>query len=176
MKLKTVFILLTITALFYSFSLANNEEKQINQAEEKKQIEIMLDNFNVAAANYEYQKYFDYYTEDAAFMGTDATEYWDKKSFMLYAKPYFDKKSTWDFTAIDRHIYFAKSGEVAWFDELLKTQMKICRGSGVVVKIGGRWKVQQYVLSMTIPNSLSASVIKLKTNIEDSIIDNLNRK
>jgi hypothetical protein len=32
---------------------------------------------------------------------------------------------------------------------LLNTQMKICRGSGVLVKIDGEWKIKHYVLSMT---------------------------
>jgi hypothetical protein len=47
------------------------------------------------------------------------------------------------------------TGKTAWFDELLNTQMKICRGSGVLVKIGQEWKIKQYVLSMTIPNDNS---------------------
>ena len=59
---------------------------------------------------------------------------------MIWAKPYFDKKTTWNFTALERHIYFDKTGRTAWFDELLNTQMKICRGSGVLVKIGKEWK------------------------------------
>jgi hypothetical protein len=41
--------------------------------------------------------------------------------------------------------------KMAWFDEL-STQMKICRGSGVLVKIGNDWKIKHYVLSMTVPN------------------------
>jgi hypothetical protein len=41
-----------------------------------------------------------------------------------------------------------KQEKTAWFDELLNTQMKICRGSGVLVKkIGQEWKIKQYVLS-----------------------------
>jgi hypothetical protein len=57
-----------------------------------------------------------------------------------------------NFTVLERHIYFDQSKKIAWFDELLNTQMKICRGSGVLVKIDGKWKIKHYVLSMTIPN------------------------
>ena len=53
----------------------------------------MLDSFNLAAANAAYQEYFNYYTEDGTFNGTDATENWDKKAFMAWAKPFFDKKA-----------------------------------------------------------------------------------
>jgi hypothetical protein len=60
--------------------------------------------------------------------------------------------------------------KTAWFDELLSTQMKICRGSGVLVYTKNGWKIQQYVLSMTVPNDNSKEVIKIKTTIEDKII------
>jgi hypothetical protein len=71
--------------------------------------------------------------------------------FQAFAKPFFDRGKAWSFKAIERHIYVDKSGKMAWFDEL-STQMKICRGSGVLVKIGNDWKIKHYVLSMTVPN------------------------
>jgi hypothetical protein len=58
---------------------------------------------------------------------------------------------------------------------LLNTRMKICRGSGVLIKKGNEWKIQQYVLSMTIPNSLSDTVIKIKTTVEDELIKKLSQ-
>jgi hypothetical protein len=64
---------------------------------------------------------------------------------------------------------------MAWFDELLNTQMKICRGSGVMIKIGNDWKIQQYVLSMTIPNENTNEIVKIKTTIEDFLIDKLKK-
>ena len=145
-------------------------------ANEKKQVIAMLDSFNIAAAKADYKTYFNFYTDDAIFTGTDATERWDKKSFMAWAKPIFDKGHAWDFTAIDRHIYFDKTGSIGWFDELLNTQMKICRGSGVVVKDGSEWKVQQYILSTTVPNDKLDSVIPMKAQQEDSIINKLIKK
>lgn len=136
----------------------------------KNQIATLLDSFNVKAGNADYDGYFKYFTEDAIFIGTDASENWDKKTFMTWAKPYFDEKKTWHFTAVQRNIFLNKTGDLAWFDELLNTQMKICRGSGVLVKQGTEWKVQQYVLSMTIPNSFADSVTKLKTVVDDSTL------
>lgn len=95
---------------------------------------------------------------------------------MEWSKPAFDKKKTWNFKSIDRHIYFGKDGETAWFDELLNTSMKICRGSGVVMKQNDQWKIEQYVLSMTIPNDLIAPVIKIKAPIDDSLINKISGK
>ncbi len=56
---------------------------------------------------------------------------------------------------------------MAWFDELLDTWMGVCRGSGVLVKNGDSWKIKQYVLSLTVPNSNIDEVIKIN-KIKDS--------
>jgi hypothetical protein len=64
---------------------------------------------------------------------------------------------------------------MAWFDELLNTQMKICRGSGVLVFINGKWKIKHYVLSMTIPNDNVDEVVKIKAPIEDDLIAKLKK-
>ncbi len=143
---------------------------------QQKEIVAMLDSFNTAAAKADYNTYFNFYTDDAIFTGTDATERWNKKQFMVWAKPYFDKGKAWDFTALERNIYFDKTGDFAWFDELLNTQMKICRGSGVLVKQGNDWKVQQYILSTTVPNDVLDTVIKIKAPVEDEIIKKLAAK
>ncbi|AZA83023.1 hypothetical protein C1637_17200 [Chryseobacterium lactis] len=142
---------------------------------EKSEISTMLDSFNEAAAKADYSGYFNYFADESTFIGTDATEVWDKKAFMVWAKPHFDKKKTWNFTALKRNIYFSKDGKLAWFDELLDTQMKICRGSGVVEKINGQWKVRQYVLSMTIPNDVVDKVVNEKTALEDPLIQKLKK-
>jgi ketosteroid isomerase-like protein len=144
-----------------------------NAAAGKQAISTMLDSFNVAAAQADFSKYFSYYTEDAIFMGTDATERWEKPAFMAWSKPFFDRGKAWNFTALQRQIYFDQTGNLAWFDELLKTQMKICRGSGVVVRTPQGWKLKQYVLSMTLPNSLVDTVVAMKAPVEDSFISSL---
>ncbi|WP_419487265.1 nuclear transport factor 2 family protein [Chryseobacterium bernardetii] len=145
-------------------------------AKEKAEISTMLDAFNVAAAKADYAGYFNFFADESTFIGTDATEVWNKKEFMVWAKPHFDKKKTWNFTALKRNIYFSNDGKLAWFDELLDTQMKICRGSGVVEKINGQWKVKQYVLSMTVPNDVVDKVVAEKTALEDVLIKELKTK
>lgn len=137
---------------------------------DKQAIESMLDSMNVAATEANFDRYFSFYAEDGVFLGTDATEYWDKAAFMAFAKPYFDKKQAWNFVSLKRNVYMDQSGKTAWFDELLDTQMKICRGSGVVSKEGGQWKIRQYVLSMTVPNSQVDPVVRLKAPEEDSLL------
>ncbi len=142
----------------------------------KVQINATLDAWHKAAAEANYKNYFDALTDDAIFIGTDASENWSKSAFQAYAKPYFDKGKAWGFTALERHIYFSEDKKTAWFDELLDTQMKICRGSGVLVLLKGKWKIKHYVLSMTIPNDNSDDVIKMKAPIEDAFITDMKNK
>lgn len=163
-------------SLLYACSSPEKRSSTIDTAKEKKQINAMLDSFNRAAARADFKTYFDYYTDDAVFTGTDATERWEKPAFMVWAKPIFDKGRAWDFTALERNIYFDETGKLAWFDELLKTQMKICRGSGVLVKQGNDWKLKQYILSTMVPNDKLDSVLPMKAQQEDSIIQKLTIK
>jgi hypothetical protein len=54
--------------------------------------------------------------------------------------------------------------------------MKICRGSGVLIKEGKNWKIAHYVLSMTIPNDNSDEVVKVKEKIENGVLEKLKAK
>lgn len=134
-----------------------------------------VDSWHKAAAEANFDEYFSYMSDDAIFIGTDATENWTLDSFKVFCKPYFDKGKAWHFTSIERHVYFNEKKNLAWFDELLNTQMKICRGSGVLKLEKGEWKITHYVLSMTIPNEHTKEVTLLKSSLEDSIIDRLKK-
>lgn len=145
-----------------------------DELHEKGRIAAVLDSFNVAAANADFDGYFSFFADsNSTFIGTDATEIWNRNEFMKWAKPHFDRKSTWNFKSLKRNITLAPGGNVAWFDEWLNTQMKICRGSGVLVLKDGNWRVSQYVLSITLPNETLDEAIKIKTQIEDSLIKSI---
>ena len=151
------------------------KSKQVaNQINHESEINLVVDNWHQAAAEANFNSYFNAMTDDAIFIGTDATENWKKPAFIQFAKPYFDKGKAWSFTKLERNIYFSSDKKTAWFDELLNTQMKICRGSGVlVVDKNGNWKIKHYVLSMTIPNEHTDEVVKIKSVIEDKEIEKL---
>ena len=148
---------------------------QFSFAQDKQTINTLLDNWHKAAAEVNFDNYFNLMHDESIYIGTDATENWNKKQFQAFAKPYFDKGRAWSFTALERNIYFSKDGKTAWFDELLNTQMKICRGSGVLVRVKKEWKIKHYVLSMTIPNDNSDDVTKIKAPIEDALINKLKK-
>lgn len=132
-----------------------------------------LDNWHKAAADAKFDAYFNAMATDAVYIGTDATEHWNLEEFKAFSKPYFDKGKAWSFTAVERHIYLSSDGKMAWFDELLDTQMKICRGSGVLRIEKDGWKIVHYVLSMAIPNEDSNAVVKIKTPFDDALTTKL---
>jgi hypothetical protein len=133
-------------------------------------VNATLDGWHQAAALANYNKYFSYMTKDAVFIGSDPTENWKGISFKDYCKPHFDKGKAWNFTPIERNIYFNTDNTVVWFDELLNTQMKLCRGSGVMLLENNIWKIRHYTLSMTVPNENTKEVVALKTRFEDSLV------
>jgi hypothetical protein len=140
---------------------------------EKETVNLFLDEWHAAAAKADYKGYFDKIADDGRYIGTDANENWDKKAFEAFAKPYFNRGKAWDFKAVERNIYFSKDGKTAWFDELLDTWMKACRGSGVLEKQDGKWKIKHYVLSMTVPNEITKEVLPLKAKYENALIEKL---
>lgn len=163
--MKTFFLSLAVLTLVSFDSLS------YKTSDEKEQVNTTLNAWHKAAADVNFDAYFGMMTEDAIYIGTDPTENWDIKGFKAFAKPYFDKGQTWNFKLLgQRHIYFDKTGKMAWFDELLDTQMKICRGSGVLEKVGNQWKIKHYVLSMTIPNDNIDEVVKIIAPIEDRLL------
>ena len=170
--MKKIISIFLLSFLIFSIPVSA-QKKGFYEGVQKKNVGLVLDNLNEYAAKADFKNYFALFADESTYIGTDATEVWDKKQFMDYAKPHFDKGQGWNFKSLKRNIYFSKDGNYAWFDEVLDTQMKICRGSGVLEKIGGKWKINQYVLSATIPNEVIDEVTKIKTPIEDVFIQKL---
>ena len=166
-----------IVVILIGLVLFGCKSKQpVNSSNSKSEINLILNNWHKAAAEANFNNYFNAMSDDAIYIGTDPTENWNKREFIKFAKPFFDRGKAWNFTALERNIYFSSDWKTAWFDELLNTQMKICRGSGVLVAdANGNWKIKHYVLSMTIPNNNTNEVVKIKSPIEDKEIEKLKK-
>jgi hypothetical protein len=129
-------------------------------------IHTFIDHWHLAATQANAKSYFDAIADKGIFIGTDATERWDKARFYAFSKPYFDKGKAWDFKAYGRTVHVSNDGRFVWFSELLTTWMGVCRGSGVLEKTAQGWKIQQYHLSVTVPNDLVRDFITLVANFE----------
>jgi len=121
------------------------------------EIDALLDGLHQDAHEGNYEAYFDRYSPEAVFLGTDKTERWNLEEFKTYAEPAFEDGHGWTYEVIDRN--WEGDGEIRWFDEiLLNEKLGHCRGTGVVLKINGEWKIAHYALTMLIPNSIAAEV------------------
>ncbi|APS37885.1 SnoaL-like domain-containing protein [Salegentibacter agarivorans] len=156
--------IIALLFLFFSLNIA---------AQEKSKIDKVLTQWHQAAADGNFDKYFSLITKDGVFIGTDATENWQNDDFREFSKPYFDQGQAWNFTTLERNIYNDENSKTAWFDELLDTQMGICRGSGVLLKTKDGWKITHYVLSVTIPNENVEEVTQLKKEFDQNLINQI---
>lgn len=171
-------IILTTTFLcIVFFSCTNNTSIQkTNSTLEKGEIHTLLNNWHKAAAEANFENYFNAMDSVAVFVGTDASEVWNKKQFKDFSKPHFDKGKAWNFKMVDRNIYVKSSNTIACFNELLDTWMGVCRGSGVVErKKDGNWKISHYVLSITVPNEDIQPIIAIKKNRDSLFLVNFKK-
>ncbi len=115
-------------------------------------VAAVIDQFHQAAAEGDWDTYFDLMSEDAVFLGTDVNERWTKSVFREYA----GNRSGWLYTPRQRNINFTPDGNTAWFDEVLDSaSYGTSRGTGVLINTSAGWKISQYHLTFPIPNALS---------------------
>ena len=159
MTYKT-YIIALISILLFSCNTQTKQQEPIFRIN-KEQINIFMDNWHKAAADANYDAYFNALDANSVYVGTAAEEVWSKTEFADFSKPYFDKGNAWDFKAISRNVHFMKNSNIVYFDELLDTWMGECRGSGVIqINDNNELKIKHYVLSVVIPNDKIKSVIK----------------
>lgn len=130
-------------------------------------VEKVLDDLHDAASKADETRYFNLFSADAVFLGTDASERWTVDQFRAYAHPYFSEGKGWTYLPRPgkRFITFGTGSATgsAWFDEVLdNAKYGECRGSGVLVKdSSGAWKIAQYNLTVPVPNALLPKVVEM---------------
>ncbi len=130
----------------------SHRENGCNEALEVK-INAFLDLWHAAAASANEDRFFSSMAQDAVYLGTDPEEHWYRDELKKWAEPYFQRESAWTFTCVSRNIYTdISSSGIIWFDELLESRMGILRGSGVIIKEEGEYRIRHYGLSFTLPN------------------------
>lgn len=142
-----------------AWSLAGPQAPPLPQSPEA-EVAQALDAFHAAAARADETAYFDLIAPQGVFLGTDAGERWEKEAFRAFARPHFSQGKGWTFVPRDRHVALAAGGTIAWFDELLDSaSYGECRGTGVLERADGRWRILQYHLTIPVPNDLAEEVV-----------------
>tara|TARA_B100000941_G_C28359948_1_gene476445 strand:- start:353 stop:814 length:462 start_codon:yes stop_codon:yes gene_type:complete len=120
-------------------------------------LDIFLDGLHQDAHEGNFSSYFNRYSSDAIFLGTDKTERWTIEEFKSYARPAFADGHGWTYKVIERN--WEGNGDMRWFDEILfNEKLGNCRGTGVVQQINDEWKIAHYALTMLVPNSIAEDV------------------
>ena len=128
------------------------------------QVASVLDRLNQASSTADEVTYFSLFAPDARFVGTDANEHWTMAQFRAFAEPWFKEDSAWSFPATSRTITIAPIDCrcIAWFEEKLASpSYGETRGSGVMRLTDDGWKIEQYVLSIAVPNDKADAVVAL---------------
>ena len=130
---------------------------QLSQANPEHDIKNLLDGFHDDAANARFDAYFSRFATEAYFLGTDSTERWSVEQFREYASAPFQAGTGWRYDVVERNVRI--SDDIAWFDEQLDNQkLGRCRGTGVIIREAGEWKIAHYSLTMLIPNQIAEQV------------------
>lgn len=126
------------------------------------QLDSLMNRWHHAAAVADEAVFFGFMPDNGIYIGTDATERWLAKEMKVWAAPFFERESAWDFTTISRNFDFSDDLQTAWFDELLDTWMGTCRASGVLqIQADGTWQLAHYHLSIAVPNDKVQEYLKV---------------
>jgi ketosteroid isomerase-like protein len=124
---------------------------------ERAAVDRVLSDLHRLASEGDFDAYFELLTDDAVFLGTDATERWSVEEFRSYAAP----TTGWTYHTTERHVFVAADGQTAWFDERLDNERYgDTRGTGVLVKADAGWKIAQYHLTIPMPNALAGEFVE----------------
>ncbi|GAB5496748.1 MAG: hypothetical protein Phyf2KO_18280 [Phycisphaerales bacterium] len=130
-------------------------------AQPEREVFDLLSEMHEATKAADHETYFDMFTDDAVFFGTDIWERWTKDEFESLYKPYMESGRGWWFQMRDRHVDVQPGGTVAVFDETLYSEAYgQCRGSGACRLVEGEWKIVRYHLDITLPNPVAADLVE----------------
>ena len=129
------------------------------EEEEEQAIRVVLDDWHRAASEADGERYFGHMAAEAVFLGTDASERWPLPEFRAFCEPYFARGVGWTYEPRARHVVV--HDDLAWFDEQLwNEKYGLCRGTGVLRKAEGAWRIAHYSLTLLVPNEIAPEVVK----------------
>ncbi len=127
---------------------------------ERSRIDAVLDAFHAAAAAADEGGYVATLAPRAVFLGTAPGERWVGSGFRDFVRSYFSRGKGWSYVPSARSIEVAADGRTAWFDETVENPYYgTCRGSGVLQRYGEDWKIEQYNLTIPIPDEIAPDVV-----------------
>lgn len=128
---------------------------------ERAEIDAVLDEFHAAAADADEERYFATLAPRAVFLGTAPGERWQGDELRAFVHGYFSRGVGWAYLPSIRSVDVAPDGSTAWFDETVSNEhYGECRGSGVLRREAGSWQIEQYNLTIPIPDAIAPDVVQ----------------
>ena len=123
-------------------------------------VEAVLDTFHTAAAAADEERYAATLSSSMVFLGTAPGERWQAGEWRDFVHSYFSRGKGWSYEPSGRSVDFAEDGLTAWFDETVDNEhFGACRGTGVLTRHDDGWRIEQYNLTIPIPDEIAVDVV-----------------
>ena len=153
-KITNLIACILLSSCLYVYS---SSEDLVASDESHILIDALLNGLHRDAHKGNFKPYFARFSSGAVFLGTDKNERWTIEEFKAYAKPAFADGHGWTYALVERN--WEGVGDIRWFDEILfNEKLGYCRGTGIVHRNNGEWKIAHYALNMLIPNEIAVEV------------------
>lgn len=127
---------------------------------DRAEIDAVLDAFHASAAAADEESYVATLADSMVFLGTAPGERWQAGAWRDFVHSYFSRGKGWSYTPSARSVELADNGLTAWFDETVDNEhYGACRGTGVLGRSDHGWRIQQYNLTIPVPDALVPELV-----------------
>lgn len=124
-------------------------------------IDAVLDAFHAAAATADEGRYLATLADSVVFLGTAPGERWEGEAWHEFVHSLFSRGKGWTYVPSARTVGIAADERTAWFDETVENDhYGACRGTGVLRRTDDGWKIQQYNLTIPVPDELAPELVE----------------
>jgi ketosteroid isomerase-like protein len=148
-------------------AVAAEAEAVVDESPEVQAVKAALRDLHQAGADADAERLFGCFDPDAIIFGTDKSERFTLEEYRRFVEPYLAQGHGWTSVPTEQNVYVSEDGNFAWFDERLdKPGFQELRGTGVLRKIDGSWKVLQMNMAFTVPNELAGSLAEMVRELD----------
>jgi hypothetical protein len=139
----------------------------LEESPEVQAVKAALRGLHQAGADADAERLFGCFDPDAIIFGTDKSERFTLEEYRNFAGPYLAQGHGWTSVPTEQNVYVSDDGNFAWFDERLdKPGFQELRGTGVMRKVDGSWKVLQMNTAFTVPNELAGPLAEMARELD----------
>jgi ketosteroid isomerase-like protein len=148
-------------------AVATDAEVLLDESPETRAVKAMLRDFHQAGVDADGERLFGHLEPDAILFGTDKHERFTVEEYKAFVDPYLSQGIGWTSVPTEQNVFVSDDGNFAWFDERLdKPGFGELRGTGVLHKVDGSWRVLQFNVAFTVPNDLARPLASMIQDLD----------